>query len=435
MLVAFCVMLPSFVKFDESGRTHNVGLLNPTSLGFIGMAILFVAMILVITLMGREKLIQRPVHFAGWLWAMLFINFAVATLFSPAYRLTAAKVTDLPISFFRLGDLVLLLVLVLSAYSREEEERATDFIIRVVGLTCWANIALVWLFLPILPSHVYAITSDVGSSHARLGGSFLNPVYLSVHAGIGFFYALFFFPRKWSYVCCPLALITLLLTYARSEQLLFAIALFAYLVVISRNTFLRWAGILTAASVCLLAAAFYDKVFSYLERGQGLRNITTLSERTDVWRASMQAFWLRPYLGYGFSIGVKNAIKDHWNATNWIPPHSHSEFVQALVTGGVLAGVLIVMIYIRVLWSSIRQAGRDAQHMFLLIALLQVFGMAFITPLVSGGHGPVSSMFVLIYIGVVAGERKQPSRRRAPATVWLSHPPAARPLLRWRQRG
>jgi len=225
------------------------------------------------------------------------------------------------------------------------------------------------------------------------------------------------------------------MTYARSEQLLFLIVLFAYLLIFSRKTVLRWFGILSVLSVVGLGCAFYERILTYLARGQGVRNITTLSERTDVWNASFKAFWLRPFIGYGYIIGVRNAIKDHWNATNWVPPHSHSEFIQTLVTGGIVAGVLIVCIYVYVLWSAIRQSTRDPQHMFLLIALLQLIGMSFILPLVSVAHVEIGSVFVLIYVGVIAGA---PKKKRVPHTSAVrsfSLADTSRPIpaLRWRQ--
>ena len=436
LLVIYCVGLPSVVRFDASGRTHDQGLLNPTSLGAILLFLLTASCLALFSLLNRQKLLQRSVRFSASVWLILWANFILATALTPPARLTPAKPTDFPLAMFRLGEFILTFLLLLSVYSREEEERATDMIIRLIGSVCWITIGMVWIALPLVPSLVYGEADDITTAHARLGGAFVNPVYLSVLAGIGFFYALFFLRAKQKVFCCGLAFVTLMLTYARSEQLLFFIALFAYLVLFSRSTILRWMGFLSVFSVAAMAAAFHERVLTYLERGHGLRSVVTLSERTDVWKASMEAFWLHPYLGYGYIIGVKNAIKDHWNATNWIPPHSHNEFVQALVTGGVLAGLLTVWIYGRVLWSALRQFSRDAQHLFLVIALIQLIGMGFITPLLSGIRTQLSSLFLVIYVGVVAGEPVRARiTRRLPLRSFVvnrtAHPePVA---LRWRQ--
>jgi O-antigen ligase len=265
--------------------------------------------------------------------------------------------------------------------------------------------------LPIMPSKVYAAPEDIGQGHARLGGILIHPVHLSVLAGVAFFYAVFFFQGRKRLFGCIITVLTLFMTYARSEQLVFLIALFVYLMVISRKFVLRMFG---ASAICVIAAGavvFQQKIFDYLARGQGMRNITTLSERTDVWNASFKAFWLRPYIGYGFIAGVKHAIKDHWNATNWVPPHSHNEFIQALVSGGILAGLLVLAIYLRVLWVGARNAHRSIKHTFLLIVIIQISTMAVIMPLISVQFGRLSTLFLLSFIGLVADD-KAPARVR-----------------------
>ncbi len=437
LLVAYCVCMPNFVKFDASGKTHEFGLFNPTSLSVIALTLLTASLLIIMTLLNRQKLLQRPIHLGGWMWLALFANFVVSTILSPAAKLTPSKMTDLPLCLFRMGEWVLIFALLLSVYSREDEQSSTDLSIRVIASACWINIAMVWFFLPILPSLVYGVTDDLSKDHARLGGALIHPVHLSVLAGIAFFHALFFLRGALRYAGCALAFVTLMMTYARSEQLLFLVALFSYLIIFSRKPLLRWMGLLSIIAVFALAGAFYERVLKYLARGQGVRNITTLSERTDVWKASFIAFKDRPWIGYGFIIGVKNALKDHWTATNWIPPHSHSEFIQALVTGGVFAGLLIVAIYVRVLWSAVRQAGRDQQHTFLLIALIQVIGMACIMPLTTVARGEIGSVFVVLYVGVVAGaplKKRVPQASRSRYRV-LQTPQFTTPAtLRWRTR-
>ncbi len=220
-----------------------------------------------------------------------------------------------------------------------------------------------------------------------------------------FFMRCFFFRAGRELFCCFLTALTLFMTYARSEQLVFLIALFAYLMVFSRKFVLR---VLGSTAICTIAAGaivFQGKVLDYLERGQGMRNITTLSERTDVWNASFRAFWERPYIGYGYIAGVKHAIKDHWNATNWVPPHSHSEFIQSLVSGGILAGLLMLAIYVRVLWIAVRNSRRSVKHTFLLMVVLQISTMSLIMPLISVQFSRLSALFLLSFVGLVADDK------------------------------
>ena len=413
LLVAYCIDMPSFVSFDASGRTHDVGLFNPTSLSIILLTLLTCGLLLTMTLLNRQKLLQRPVKFDVWAWLLLLANYILSTALTPPSRLTPAKPTDFPLSMFRLAEWILLFALLLSLYTREPEENATDLMTRLVGYVCWGQLIVVWVLFLFLPFRVYAVTDDLGSGHVRFGGGVTNPVYLAVMAGIAFFYALFFWQGMRRYFGCALAFLTLMLTYARGEQVLFLVALFTYLLILSSRPVHRWAGVLSILSTLVLAAAFSPTIIAYLERGQGLRNVLTLSERTEVWTASLKAFSSRPWLGYGFIIGVKNTIKDHWNATNWVPPYAHNEYIQALVTGGVFACVLDVYLHLRVLWLGLRQSRKDMRHTFFLVAFLQIFGMSFLTVTVSAAKDEIGAVFVLLFFGIVA---------RPPARAVVSRP-------------
>jgi O-antigen ligase len=424
IFVVYAVGVPGFMRFDSSGRTHDLGLFNPQSLSTIAMTLTCAFLFASVTLLSRRRLFLRRVDFGMWLWVALLLVFVVASVLQPNNNSGPPAASDLPLSLYRLGEWVLGLVMLLSLYTSEDEDRATDLIIRLIGWVCWTYIALVWAVLPIAPSLVYAAAEDIGSGHARLGGIFIHPVHLSVLAGVAFFYSLFFFQGRKKLFGCIITALTLMLTYARSEQIVFLIALFAYLMVFSRKFVLRMLG---ASAICTFAAGaivFQEKILDYLERGQGMRNITTLSERTDVWNASFKAFWLRPYIGYGYIAGVKHAIKDHWNATNWVPPHSHSEFIQALVSGGILAGILIVAIYLRVLVAALRNVRLGVKNMFLLVVVLQIVTMAFIMPLVTVQFSRLSAIFLLSFVGLVADVRapakvKQTRVARVPAIPTL----------------
>ncbi len=412
--MAYAIGVPGFMRFDSSGRTHEFGLFNPSSLSTIALTLTCAFLFASVTLLSHRRILLRRVDFCMWLWIALLVIFIIASILQPNSDSGPPAASDLPLSLYRLGEWVLGFVMLLSLYTREDEDRAIDLIIRLIGSVCWTYIGLVWTALLVAPSLAFGSLEDmgeIGEGRARLGGIFIHPVHLAVLAGVAFFYALFFFRGRKRLFCCSITVLTLLMTYSRSEQIVFLIALFAYLMVFSRKFVLRMLG---ASAICSFAAAaivFQGKVIDYLERGQGMRNVTTLSERTDVWTASFKAFWLRPYIGYGYIAGVKQAIKDHWSATNWVPPHSHNEYVQALVSGGILAGVLILVIYARVLWVALRNAHRSIKHTFLLIVVLQIATMAVIMPLVTVQFSRLSVIFILSFVGLVA-DAKAPARVR-----------------------
>ena len=415
IVVACAIGMPNFIKFDTTGLTHNEGLFNPTSLGQIAITLTTAFLLAVITLLTRRPIIMRKVTVAAGLWLSLLTLLVIASILQPESQSVRVKATDLPTSIFRLGEWTLAFVLFLSLYTRESKENGTDLIIRLISVLCWVKIILVWIMLPVYPALVYGVADDTAESHRRLGGTMVHPVHLSVLAGVAFFHA-FFFLRGWrKAVACIFALATLFLTYARSEELVFLIVFMVYVFAITRNPLHRWAGIAGVFYLGAGALIFQDKIIGYLARGQGVRNITTLSERTLVWQASFRAFWHRPWIGYGYIAGVKNALRDQWVYTNWIPPHCHSEFIQALVSGGILAGILVVCIYIRVLWAALRNARQGLKHIFLLIALIQLIIMAFIMPLITVPFCETGCLFLLCFIGIMAAKRTVRERTPAPA--------------------
>ena len=428
IFVAYAVGVPNFVRFDGSGRTHEYGLFNASSISTIILTLTCTFLFATVTLLGRRRILLRRVDFSAWLWFGLLVIFTIASFLQPASPNRAPSASDLPLSLYRLGEWVLGFAMLLSLYTREDEDRAMDLIVRLIGAVCWVNIAIIWIALPIVPSLVYAAPEDIVSGHARLGGALIHPVHLSVLAGIAFFHSLFFFQGRKKFFCCFITGVTLVLTYARSEQLVFLIAVFAYLMVLSRKLFLRMLGSLAICTFAAGAIVFQGKILDYLERGQGMRNITTLSERTDVWRASFRAFWLRPYIGFGYISGVKQALRDQWNATNWVPPHSHSEFIQALVSGGIIAGLLILVLYFRVISTAFRNARRGIKHTFLLIVVLQISTMAVIMPLVTVQFGRLSALFLISFVGIIA-DAKAPAKVRQ---TRIARVPAI-PTLQWHE--
>jgi O-antigen ligase len=426
--VMFAIGMPNFIKFDNTGLTHNEGLFNPTSLGQIAITLTAAFMLGVVTLLTKKPILMRKVDISIGLWLPLLIVFVIASILQPDSRSAAHKVTDLPLSLYRLGEWILGFLLFLSLYTREERENGTDLIIRLISTLCWVKIILVWVTLPILPSLVYGVADDTAEAHRRLGGTMVHPVHLSVLAGVAFFHAFFFMKGPRKIIACFFALATLALTYARSEQLVFLIVFAIYILVITKNPLHKWAGIAGVVACALGGILLQDKLVEYLARGQGVRNITTLSERTLVWQASFRAFWLRPYIGYGYVAGVKNALRDQWVYTNWLPPHCHSEFIQALVSGGFLAGILISLIYIRMLWSAAVNVRMGLKHIFLFITFIQLFIMAFIMPLITVQFCETGCLFLMCFIGVLAAQKEAVVTSAAPVL-------RANPLPRFQWQG
>src|SRR5277367_749665 len=111
IFVAYAVGLPNFVKFDGSGRTHKQGLFNAASISSIALTLLTGFLLATMTLLNRHRIMRREIHVSSALWIVLLLNLAVASFLQPASHLTPYKMTDIPLSLYRLGEWVLAFVL------------------------------------------------------------------------------------------------------------------------------------------------------------------------------------------------------------------------------------------------------------------------------------------------------------------------------------
>ena len=419
-LLVFIIGFPNFLKWDSTGVTHNQGLFNLTSITSIAITLSTGLILVGMTMITRTALFQRPMRFPTWIWLALLANLILSSVLQPsviAGHLTKPLPTDLALSLYRLAEWTLAVVVVLSLVSRESEQSASDMTIRVIGIVCWSKLLLIWTMLPIVPKLVYAANEESDSGIARLGGTMVNPVHLAIFASIAFFYSIMFVKgRRWRVFGALLALATLGLTYSRSVQLFFVVMVLFYLFY-TRSSKLRLMGVLSILLGVLGSVVLSDKIVKYLSRGQGTKNIATLSERTIVWKISEHLLGMRPLLGYGYIAGPKHAIFEEWNYTHWVPPHAHSDFLQAALSGGVIAGLLMVLIYGGGMWTAFRRLREGPSQVFLFLILFQISAMSIIEVLLTTQFTDLGGVFLLTYIGVVATPKAvtSASRQLAPA--------------------
>ncbi len=346
LFVAYAVGVPTFINFDSTNRTHEYGLFNAWSIATMALTFTTAFLFSTITLLSRVKVMARKVYFSIWIWGSLLGLFFLASICEPTFHTQPNTRTDLYISVYRLAEWVLAFLLLLSLYSREPIENSANLMASLLGRICWAYIAIVWLVLPIAPHLAYSVgPNDLTGSHARLGGILIHPDLLATLAGIACFHALLRLSGTMRVAAFGIAFLTNFLTYSRSGEavLLFALTLY---VVFFGHGLIRLLGGITGFLMLGTAVLYANRIVDYLARGNGLNNIATLSDRTYVWNDAVQAFKLRPLLGYGFMLGAKNALKEHWKYSHWVPPHTHNELLQALLSGGILAAVLVLCLFL-----------------------------------------------------------------------------------------
>jgi len=401
--MAYIVGIPNFVHFDQTGRTPNA--VNASSIILVVHAAITGYVLVVMLLLDRRPIEVRKIRFDAGLWIALLAVFILATVFEPTSRSVAPTTMSLVLSFFRLSQWVIAFVLIVALYSRAPVTRATRLVVELIGHSSWIWLAMVWIFLPIVPAQVYGGSEDGGPDEIRrLGGQFIHPAHVALLGSIAFFYALLFFnrgARKW--IACLIALMTIALTGARAQQAGFLLALLLYAIVLSRKPVVRWGMIGATALALLLAIPLGGGVMKYVARGQNAQTLASLSDRTRVWEASFEAIQARPLLGYGYSVGARNAIRDYWKFSHWIPPHAHNEFIQAALDGGVVALVLVLCIYGHTLWTSIRGVGKGPYQLFFFIILVQ-FALNTLTgaELTVAYHG-TGGVLILCCVGVLSG--------------------------------
>lgn len=402
--MAYIVGLPNFVHFDQTGRTANS--INISSISLVVHAVITGYVLVMMLLLDRRSIEVRKIRYDGGVWIGLLLVFILATVFEPTSRSVAPTTMALVLSLFRLSQWVIAFILIVALYSRTPTSRATGLVVELIGRSSWIWLAMVWIFLPIVPAQVYGGSDDGGPGEIRrLGGQLIHPAHLAVLGSIAFFYALLFFrrgPRKW--MACLIALVTIFLTGARTQQAGFLLALFLFAIVLSRKPAMRWGIVGGTVLALMLAVPFGGRLMQYVSRGQSTQTLTSLDDRTRVWEASVEAIRERPILGYGYSVGARNAIRDHWTSSHWIPPHAHNEFIQAALDGGVVALILVLWIYGRVLWTSIGEAGRGPYQLFLAVISVQ-FGLGALTggELCYGFNKGTGGVLILCCVGVLAG--------------------------------
>jgi hypothetical protein len=145
MTIAYIVGLPNFLQFDTTGRTHEFGLFNVSSIGRIALTLSIAYLLAVNLALTRDPMFQRKIRMSLGVWVALLVWCTIATIFQPASRLSPSLPTDLPLSIFRLAEWVLAFALLLVLFTREPVERSMALIIEIVGRSSWITILMVWI--------------------------------------------------------------------------------------------------------------------------------------------------------------------------------------------------------------------------------------------------------------------------------------------------
>jgi O-antigen ligase len=374
-------------------------------------------MFVVVTALSREGLFVRKFKFNGAIWLALLIGLTISTLLQPDPRFYPPKATDALLSLYRLGQCALGFLLIFSLYSRAEEEEAPGMITQFIARMCWANLIMIWVMVPIAPSLAYVSEDGTVGSIARLGGIAIHPSMIALEATVAFLYSFLLLKGSRRVIGCLFSLLSLALTYTRSTEIVLLLVFWLYLTFLSPKRSFRWLGVGTVILAIFVGIVFRNKVVSYMLRGQRAAAASSATGRTVIWDVAIQAWAEHPILGYGYMSGPKNAIRDNWRLAHWLPPHAHNEFLQALLSGGVVSGGLIIWLYAYITWKGFRRARYDDRTMFFFLVWLNLVFISVVSTNITTGFGKPGVFFLGCFLILVVEARKSPRGR--PASVHL----------------
>ena len=348
-------------------------------------------------------------------------------------------------------------VTALSGFDDQAAKKIAKFIllIFIVPLYTWfrasrPSAAALWYGLMIgalasLAVGIYDVAFDVykpgyfgrakGATHPIIFGDLALLMGMMCVAGVGWFRD----RARWQIVLPMLALvagvIASVLSLSRGGWV--AIPFFLMLVIwASSKRMSARAQVLGVAAVsAILCAAYlipqtgmqdkledtFNNINTYLASDlQDPRRATSIGARFEMWQASWQIFVEHPFVGVGWGKYQHYAQKlvdeglRNPTAAQWV--HPHNQFLSALVSGGVLAGLAIVLLFLIPLLvflrhfrsaSSSEDIRRYALAGILLLTVFAIFNLS--ESFLERSRTVVFFIFYLaIYLASIRAESDQP---------------------------
>jgi hypothetical protein len=173
------------------------------------------------------------------------------------------------------------------------------------------------------------------------------------------------------------------------------------------------------AAIALIFTNFGRTFSDYLIRGQSAQELQGLSGRLDIWQASFEAFFRRPWIGYGGFAGSRFVVLPGI-ASQGYASSALSSYIDSLLDLGVWGPLLLLVALAGAAWFLFRvtigrRAGSSnhAQAVEMCVVLSVIIVRSFVT---SNIMGHLSLAFLTV-IGFVEVARREEVglRRRMPA--------------------
>lgn len=100
----------------------------------------------------------------------------------------------------------------------------------------------------------------------------------------------------------------------------------------------------------IILSPLSDYIWEYLRRGESEKNITNLTGRTPLWALAIDAFWDKPFVGYGAFAGSRFYLAQiSTTFDNYITSSLDNEWLEIL-SGVGLVGLFIIVLVLLLLW-------------------------------------------------------------------------------------
>lgn len=373
----FCALLvtvgtPNLNLFDTTGRVRGLeefGFFNITYLWRLGVFFLAGsgATLVFLFALTRSRQGIPPLKGLGLIW--LFYGWLTFTT-----ALTAPDLINFSIASYRLLEwgMVLLITYLMLSGPPHEILRMFERFMRTVPLVALGVLAVVWLYNSKLP-YSYSMQTQI----FRLGGTAIHPNGLALLLGLG---ALFWFSTgrsSFRYPVVGLLLLACLLTFSRAGIFATAAAFFIYILlqelIYRQASTVKIAVLLLASSmIFVVSLSSFEILFNLALRGESLSYIRGAAGRADVWMATFELVKQSPIIGHGFIFGPKQLLYSPYIPSHWASAHAHNDFLNTLLAGGSVGGLLFFAIYFQAALHCIRQLRHHPLFIATFISLLIV---------------------------------------------------------------
>jgi len=324
---------------------------------YLGIAALSVYLMLL-----YSRSIKRDV----WRGALVLLLIALAFA-SEVWSVVPATTTRRALRLFEIS------VIAWYLFHKYDTKNLTRFMTRVLAIPVFASFAI----LVIRPDLAY---SNLQGYQDAIRGAIVSKNALGGLMSVAVLFAGYsFFIRANNRIFAGTTLFgsLVLVVLSRSATSKIAVAatlgLALYGWIVRRRTNPGWAIMGAILTVTGMAALIFGVI--YLEDLQKIiGRSSTLTGRTDVWRAVLEAIRHRPLLGYGYGFWdeqstVRNNI---WFELNWAPPEAHNAWLDARLQLGIVGLSITVMLWLVAFSRAIRLALFTSETGALLMALIIV---------------------------------------------------------------